>query len=91
VYNELLVETARVIDGLIPSLREAMVLGPIQGGSCEDVAKVLGIAPAAFKSRLHRARASTKEAMWRVEHRGVPLIVAPASIQVVPLAAIGVQ
>ena len=88
IYNELLIETSRVIDELIPSLREVMVLGPIQGGSCADVARALGVKAAVFKSRLHRARASAKDAMWRVVHRGVPLIVAPRSIRVVPLAAV---
>ena len=77
-YNALFTETTRVIDELIPSLREIMVLGPVNGGSCEEVAGFLGVSPAVIKSRLHRARASTRDAMWRVERRGTPAVVAPS-------------
>lgn len=76
-YNALLAETNRVIEELIPSLREVMVLGPVNGGSCEEVAGFLGVRTEVVKSRLHRARVSAKEAMWRVERRGVPAVLAP--------------
>jgi RNA polymerase sigma-70 factor (ECF subfamily) len=86
-YNELLVETGRVIDDLIPNLREVMVLGPINGGTCADVAAALRVTPEVFKSRLHRARASAKDAIWRVNHRGIPLIVTPITTRVVPIVS----
>ena len=76
-YNELLAETTRVIDELIPSLREVMVLGPVNGGTCEEVAGFLGVTTAVIKSRLHRARAGTRDKMWRVERRGLPPVLAP--------------
>jgi RNA polymerase sigma-70 factor (ECF subfamily) len=81
-YNALLAETNRVIEELIPSLREVMVLGPVNGGSCEEVADFLGVRTEVVKSRLHRARVSAKEAMWRVERRGVPVVLAPIPIPV---------
>lgn len=76
-YNALLAETNRVINDLAPTLHEVMVLGPVNGGSCEEVAGFLGVTPGVIKSRLHRARASARDAMWRVERRGVPTILAP--------------
>ena len=81
-YNALVVETTRVIDELIPSLREVMVLGPVNGGSCEEVAGFLGVSPEVIKSRLHRARVSTREAMWRVERRGMPAVLAPIPLPI---------
>ena len=76
-YNELLAETTRVIDQLIPSLREVMVLGPVNGGTCEEVAGFLGVTTEVVKSRLHRARAGTRDKMWRLERRGLPPVLAP--------------
>ena len=49
-YNELLAETSRVIDALIPSQRAIMMLGPVNGGNLE------GVSTAVAKSRLHHAR-----------------------------------
>jgi len=76
-YNALFAETTRVIDELIPSLREVMVLGPVNGGTCEEVASFLGVSTEAIKSRLHRARTTARAALWRVERRGVPPVVVP--------------
>lgn len=81
-YNALVAETNRVIDELIPSLREVMVLGPVNGGSCEEVAGLLGVRTEVIKSRLHRARVSAKDAMWRVERRGAPAVLAPIPVPV---------
>ena len=76
-YNALLAETTRVIDALIPTQRAIMVLGPIEGHSTEQMADILGVSSEVVKSRLHRARTCAKEAMWRAERRGVPLLVTP--------------
>ena len=71
-FNALLAETTRVVGQLIPNLREVMILGPIGGGTCEEVASTLGVTTEVIKSRLHRARVSARDAMWRVDSRGVP-------------------
>ena len=73
-YNALLVETTRVIDQLLPNLREVMMLGPIDGNTCEEMAGLLRMKTEAVKSRLHRARTSVRDAMWRVDRRGLPLV-----------------
>lgn len=90
VYNALLAETTRVIAQLAPKLREVMVLGPVEGGTCQELASELGVTTEIVKSRLHRARTSVKDAMWRVERRGAPLIAVLAppviAIPIPPLA-----
>ena len=54
-------EMARVaaaIEHLPPAQRIAMVLGPIQGHTYEDMARILEVSPDVIKGRLHRARRS---------------------------------
>jgi RNA polymerase sigma-70 factor (ECF subfamily) len=76
-FNALFVETTRVIDQLIPNLREVMILGPVQGRTCEQIAGLLQVKTEVIKSRLHRARASARDAMWRADQRGTPHIETP--------------
>lgn len=76
-YNALLVETARVVDQLIPNLRDVIILGPVQGHTSKEVASLMGVSTEVIKSRLHRARTIVKDSMWRSEPRAVPHIVAP--------------
>ena len=44
------------LDQLSPELRASIVLRDVQGLSTEEAAQAVGLSPAAFKSRLHRAR-----------------------------------
>jgi RNA polymerase sigma-70 factor, ECF subfamily len=46
---------------LPPDWRMAVVLRDIEGLSTEEAAAVVGIGPAAFKSRLHRGRMRLRE------------------------------
>lgn len=53
----------RAIAGLEPPYREVIVLRDIEGMSGPDVCRALALSEAAMKSRLHRARASLREAL----------------------------
>ena len=63
-YNELVQETSRVINDLPPNQRDAMILGPVQGRSCKEVASILGVRSEVVKARLHRARVRVRDSMW---------------------------
>jgi len=76
-FNALLAETTRVIDQLVPNLRAVMLMGPVQGRTCEEIAGILGVKTEVVKSRLHRARAKARDSMWRVERRDIPVVEAP--------------
>jgi RNA polymerase sigma-70 factor (ECF subfamily) len=53
---------ARVaLERLPEELRVAVVLRDIEGLSTEEAAEVVGVRPAAFKSRLHRGRMQLRE------------------------------
>lgn len=73
-FNALLKETTRVIDQLLPSLRDVMILGPLNGHTPKEMAAILGVNTDVIKSRLHRARVSVRQGMWRNEPRIIPLI-----------------
>lgn len=60
------------IDALAHDYREALVLRDIQGLSTPEVAELLGITPAAVKSRLHRARAQVREQIAPVLAEAAP-------------------
>lgn len=53
-------EIARAIDSLPENQRLAMILGPIQGKSYEEMAEILGVTVTVVKGRLHRARESMR-------------------------------
>lgn len=48
---------------LHPDYRTPLVLRDIEGLSTRDAAAIMGLRPAAFKSRLHRARLEVREAV----------------------------
>jgi RNA polymerase sigma-70 factor (ECF subfamily) len=54
----------RVLDGLSPSLREALLLHGVDGFTAPEVARVLGISPSAAEQRICRAKAE-----FRRRHR----------------------
>lgn len=62
---ELVERVHEAISTLAPRLREVLVLRDIEGLSGEATCAALGLAPAAMKTRLHRARAALREAIQR--------------------------
>jgi len=54
-------ETA--VRALPPDYRAPLVLRDIEGLSTDEAAAIMGLSPAAFKSRLHRARLDVRHAM----------------------------
>jgi RNA polymerase sigma-70 factor (ECF subfamily) len=61
--RELGVALERAIAALPPSQRDVLVLRDVEGLKASEVGKVLGLGERAVKSRLHRARASLREAL----------------------------
>ena len=61
--------------GLVPSVREVVLLRDVEGLTAPEVAEVLGIGLTAVKSRLHRGRLALREtpAPFFEEHVGSPL------------------
>lgn len=54
---------AAAVAALPPDQRRVLILRDIQGYSGRAVAEILGIGPAAMKSRLHRARAAVRHTL----------------------------
>jgi RNA polymerase sigma-70 factor (ECF subfamily) len=54
------------IAGLSAEAREAIVLRDVEGLTAEQAAAIVGIAPGALKSRLHRARLALKQQLSAV-------------------------
>ncbi len=51
------------VRALHPDYRTALVLRDIEGLSTDEAAAIMGLKPAAFKSRLHRARMSVRDSV----------------------------
>lgn len=62
-HRELRVALERAIADLRFDLRAPLVLRDVEGLSTREAAEVLGLGEAAFKSRLHRARAAVRAAV----------------------------
>ncbi len=61
--QELRAALDRAITALAPGYREVLLLRDVEGLPAADVAQILGITEKAVKSRLHRARASVRDAL----------------------------
>ena len=53
----------RAVRALDPDYRAPLILRDVEGLSTREAAEVMGLGEAAFKSRLHRARLSVREAI----------------------------
>jgi RNA polymerase sigma-70 factor, ECF subfamily len=75
-------ELDRVLDrqlmALPPDWRAAVILRDIEGLSTDEAAAVVGVRPAAFKSRLHRGRMRLRELLEPYLMLGDPAGAAPA-------------
>lgn len=56
-------ELRRALDRLTPEQREAFLLKHYEGHSYEEMARMLDVAPAALKMRVHRAREALRDIM----------------------------
>lgn len=80
-------EVAGLIQAALRSLseeaREVIVLRDVEGLSSEEAAEVVGVSPAALKSRLHRARLELSKQLAAVlespQHAGCPQLAAELS------------
>jgi RNA polymerase sigma-70 factor (ECF subfamily) len=79
--NELLAEITRVVDQLAPKLRDAMILGPIQGRNNQELAGILGITPDIVKARLCRARQTVRTSLRLRNSPGFSPLPVPANVR----------
>lgn len=62
-HEDLRVALEAAVRALPPDYRTALVLRDIEGLSTDQAADIMDLHPAAFKSRLHRARLSVRDAV----------------------------
>jgi RNA polymerase sigma-70 factor (ECF subfamily) len=62
-HTDLRVALERAVRALDPDYRAPLILRDVEGLSTTEAAAIMGLRPAAFKSRLHRARLAVRNAV----------------------------
>ena len=60
----------RALDDLSPALREALLLSSVQGFTGQEIARILGVAPAAAQRRIGRAKEQFRQRYRALEGAG---------------------